>query len=106
MIALPAAASTFHAVEYLAVVTHYARRRAGVGSDGLFRRMAARWAGVLAVYLVALGVIGVWVNHPNRGLAEAWAAANVWAAFLHYAYDGLIWKLRRPATAQALGVSA
>jgi hypothetical protein len=32
--------------------------------------------------------------------------ANIWAAFLHYAYDGMIWKLRRPETAKALGATA
>ena len=104
MLAFTAASGMFHAVEYLAVVSHYARRRTAVGSAGLFRQVAGRWAAVLAVYAVLLGLLGVWANHPTDELPQLWVAVNVWAAFLHYAYDGFIWKLRRPATATALGV--
>lgn len=106
VIALTAAVSAFHATEYLAVVTHYARRRVDVGSDGAFRFVARQWVGLLAVYAIALGGVGVWLEHPSSGLAELWVGLNLWAAFLHYAFDGLIWKLRRPATAVALGVGA
>jgi hypothetical protein len=102
--ALTAASSTFHAVEYLAVVSHYAKRRQTVGSGGVFRRVAGQWAVVFAVYLVTLGLAGVWVESAGGWWMQAWMAVNVWAAFLHYTYDGFIWKLRKPATAQALGV--
>lgn len=103
---LTAASSLFHSVEYLAVVSHYAHRRTEVGSDGLFRQVAKRWGAVLAVYAVVLGLIGVWAGESSSGIPRLWLALNLWAAFLHYTYDGFIWKLRRPATAQALGVSA
>jgi hypothetical protein len=102
--ALTAASSTFHAVEYLAVVSHYARRRTAVGSAGLFREVARQWLVVFAVYLLALGLVGVWVDKTGGWVMRAWVAVNVWSAFLHYTYDGFIWKLRKPATAQALGV--
>lgn len=101
-----AASSLFHSVEYLAVVSHYARRRTEVGSDGLFRQVAKRWVAVLAVYAVILGSIGVWAGEAGGPMTRLWLAVNLWAAFLHYTYDGYIWKLRRPATATALGVSA
>lgn len=106
IIAFTAAASTFHAVEYLAVVSHYALRRKRIGSDGLFRKVAGQWVAVLGVYLVVLGLVGVWANDGGGWLMRTWIALNVWAAFLHYTYDGLIWKLRKPSTAQALGVQA
>jgi hypothetical protein len=102
--ALTAASSTFHAVEYLAVVSHYARRRETVGSDGLFRRVAKQWLTVFAVYVLTLGLVGVWAGEGGGWVMRVWLAVNVWAAFLHYTYDGFIWKLRKPATAQALGV--
>jgi hypothetical protein len=54
--------------------------------------------------LVVLGLVGVWADSGGGALMRTWLALNVWAAFLHYTYDGLIWKLRKPATAQALGV--
>lgn len=104
--ALTAASSTFHAVEYLAVVSHYAKRREAVGSDGLFRRVAKQWLTVFVVYLVVLGLVGVWAGEGGGSVMRVWLAVNTWAAFLHYTYDGFIWKLRKPATAQALGVSS
>jgi hypothetical protein len=32
-----------------------------------------------------------------------WQGVNLWAAYTHYAFDGIIWKLRKPTTAKALG---
>lgn len=99
-----AAGSLFHAVEYLAVVTVYARRRGAVGSDGLFRRMSEYWLLFLGAYVVALGVVGVTLAREDSGLFVLWQGLNLWMALVHYAYDGMIWKLRRPETAAALGV--
>jgi hypothetical protein len=101
VLALTVASATFHAVEYLAIVTHYAWRRQTHGSAGVFQAMARRWLSFLAVYLVLLGLCGVLAE---RGVRTWWLGLNLWAALLHYAYDGMIWKLRRPETAQALGV--
>lgn len=105
VIALTAAGSAFHATEYFAVVTHYAKRRTASGSAGAFRTVARQWVAVIAVTALVLGAVGVWMTHPSSGFGELWMAINLWAAFLHYAYDGMIWKLRRPATAAALGVT-
>ncbi len=98
--ALTVASATFHAVEYLALVTSYAWRRQASGSAGLFQAMAGRWLGVLAAYVVLLGLADALLT---ASLAEWWVGMNLWAAFLHYTYDGMIWKLRRPATARSLG---
>ena len=100
-----AAGSMFHAVEYLAVVTHYAHRRETVGSAGMFRSLARYWLLFLALYVLALGAVGVWMSHPDNGMLVLWQGLNLWAAFVHYAFDGMIWKLRRPETAAALGVT-
>lgn len=105
VVVFAAAGSLFHAVEYLAVVTHYARRRETVGGDGPFRIVARYWLLFLGAYVLVLGSAGVWLADPAHGVAPAWAAVNLWAAFVHYAYDGMIWKLRRPETAAALGVA-
>jgi len=101
--ALATASSLFHAVEYLAVVTHYAWRRHTIGSEGAFRLMARNWARLLALYLIAFGMVAASVE--LGGIPDWWIGLNVAVAFLHYAFDGMIWKLRRPATAQALGVT-
>lgn len=99
---LTVAAALFHAVEYLAIVTSYAWRRQTQGSAGLFRAMANRWMIVLVLYVALLGLIAQFAETSWR---ELWAGLNLWAAFLHYAFDGMIWKLRKPATAAALGAT-
>lgn len=100
---LTVAAALFHAVEYLAIVTSYAWRRQTQGSAGLFRQMANRWMLVLVLYVALLGLIAQFAETSWR---ELWAGMNLWAAFLHYSFDGMIWKLRKPATAAALGATA
>ena len=102
VLSLTVAAALFHAVEYLALVTHYAWRRQTVGSPGLFRTLARHWLVALAAFVLVLGTFAAVVQ--RQGVAW-WTGLNLWAAFLHYAYDGLIWKLRQPATARALGAA-
>jgi hypothetical protein len=104
VLAFAGAGALFHAVEYLAIVTHYAWRREAVGSDGPFRAMARYWLLFLAAYLVLLGAAGAFLSRSDSGVAVAWQGLNLWASMVHYAYDGMIWKLRRPETAAALGV--
>jgi hypothetical protein len=102
VIAMSAGSAAFHAVEYMAIVTFYAWRRQQTGSTrGAFRKMTHHWLRILAVYMIALGIISQYVD---RNMKDLYIALNLWAAYLHYAYDGMIWKLRRPATAQALNV--
>lgn len=104
VVVFAAAGSMFHAVEYLAVVTHYASRREQVGSNGPFRILARYWLIFLGAYVLVIGSIGVWASRADSGLLVLWQGLNLWAAFVHYAFDGMIWKLRRPETATALGV--
>ena len=62
------------------------------------------WLLFLGLYALVLGSTGAWMSHPDNGLVVLWQGLNLWASFVHYAFDGMIWKLRRPATAAALGV--
>ncbi len=101
---LTMAAAVFHAVEYMAVVTHYAMRRQQQGSRSLFQQLARQWTLVLASFVVIWGLWAYLAESGSPELREFWLGANLWAAALHYAFDGLIWKLRRPQTAKALGV--
>jgi hypothetical protein len=99
-----ASGSLFHAIEYLAIVTHYAQRRQTVGSNGSFRALARNWLVFLGVYALVLGSTGAWMSRADSGFIVLWQGINLWASFVHYTFDGMIWKLRRPATAAALGV--
>lgn len=100
---LATAVAAFHAIEYLAVVSHYARRRTTVGSGGLFRGIARHWSAALVLLLLGFGFIAT-LAEPRY--ATWWLGLNVWAALVHYAFDGMIWKLRRADTSQALGLTA
>ena len=97
------AASLFHAIEYLAIVSNYANRREHIGSDGLIRKLSVHWTLILCVFALSIGTLGVWASAPSHGYNVIWQGVNLWAAFTHYAFDGVIWKLRRPETAKALG---
>jgi hypothetical protein len=96
--------AAFHAVEYLAFVTYYARRRRDTGSESLFRAMARNWLQVLAIYMIATGIVSSYCVVVDNRYYDIYLGLNIWAAFLHYAYDGMIWKLRRPDTAKVLGL--
>lgn len=104
ILALTLAAAIFHATEYLAVVTHYAWRREALGSPGPFQSLARSWTAWLAFFLGGVGMVSAWAQTSQSGgrVPDWWIGLNLWAAFLHYAYDGMIWKLRRPATANVL----
>src|SRR5262249_36803138 len=88
VLALTTAGALFDATECVAVVTHYAWRRRATGSGGLFRVMAGRWVLVLGAYLLLWGLSAVVLESWG---GEVWRGLNLWAAFLHYAYDGMIW---------------
>ncbi|MCU0721986.1 MAG: hypothetical protein MUC83_19915, partial [Pirellula sp.] len=97
------AASLFHAIEYLAIVSHYALRRQQVGSADIIRELGKRWGLVLSIFLVALGSFGWWISTLSAELQMIWQGVNLWVAYTHYAFDGIIWKLRKSTTAKALG---
>lgn len=93
-LALTTASALFHATEYLAIMTWSVRQRAQQRGQeiGLLYWFANRWAMTLVVYLVVLGVIGKLFEEK---WLEVWLTMNVIVAFLHYSYDGLIWRRSR-----------
>ncbi len=87
------ASALFHATEYLAVIgwTMINQRGTDLASRGFIGWLIPRWGLMMAIFLLVFGVGGFWLD---RHWLEPWLALNVTVAFLHYAYDGLIW--RRP----------
>jgi hypothetical protein len=63
---------------------------------GLLGYLVPRWGLALALFILILGAGGWWFDTQ---FVEAWLFINVIVAFLHYAYDGLIW--RRPRAVAA-----
>jgi len=98
---LLATVTLVHSVEYLAIATYYAWRRQTLGSPGIFQTMARNWTAVFTWFLVACGLI---YSLGDEYFIAAWFAVNLWASMLHCAYDGMMWKLRDPATARVLDV--
>jgi hypothetical protein len=93
VLCLATASALFHAIEYLSLVSWSVRQRqmAPRTRMGLLGHLAPRWGIALAVFVLVLGSAG-WLL--DQGYLEAWLTINVIVAFLHYAYDGLIWRRR------------
>ena len=93
VLSLATASALFHAIEYLSVVGWSVRKRHAEAGErlGLLGWLVPRWGIALGVFLIILGAGG---RLLAERLLETWLFLNVIAAFLHYAYDGLIW--RRP----------
>jgi hypothetical protein len=93
VLALATASALFHAIEYLALVSWSVRQRhaTAAGKMGFMGVLAARWGVALAVFVLVLGA-GGWLL--DQRYIETWLTINVAVAFLHYAYDGMIWRRR------------
>jgi hypothetical protein len=90
---LATASALFHATEYLSLVSWSVRqRRASSGRMGALGLLVPRWGLALAVFVLVIGAGGWFLD---QSYIEIWLLLNVIVAFMHYAYDGLIW--RRPA---------
>jgi hypothetical protein len=93
-LALATASALFHATEYLALVSwsvHQRDRSRGVRL-GWLHWFAGRWSLSLLGYIACLG-LGGWLIEQQW--LDLWLFLNVITAFLHYAYDGMIWKRPR-----------
>ncbi|VTS05565.1 hypothetical protein [Tuwongella immobilis] len=91
------ASAWMHASEYLAIVTWASHDRVSRhGTEVGFLAIAVRqWALMLGSFLLILGMLGWWMD---RTAPTEWLAINVVVAFMHYAYDGLIWRSRQTTT--------
>ncbi len=91
VLSLATASALFHAIEYLALVSWSVRARHTASADkmGLLGYFVPRWGIALAVFMLVLGAAGWFMD---ARFLEAWLLINVVVAFLHYAYDGLIWR--------------
>jgi hypothetical protein len=91
VLALATASALFHALEYLALVSwSVAQRHAAKGEQmGALGHLVPRWGVALGIFVLVLGA-GGWLM--DQRFFETWLFINVIVAFLHYAYDGLIWR--------------
>ena len=80
----------FHAVEYFAVVTWSVRPRANKEGAWLAAPLFRHWASTLLIFIFSIATLGLVVT---SGHARAWILVNALVSYLHYAYDGVIWKM-------------
>jgi hypothetical protein len=80
----------FHATEYLAIVSWSVQKK----SAGVWAYLVPRWGLTLVGFCVALGAASMLVAAHS---IYAWALITYLVSYLHYAYDGIIWKAPRPA---------
>ena len=93
-----------HAIEYIAFVNLHSRRKyeSYPPRASLMARAVRHQAAVMTVY--CLGMTGVfWVC--NQHAATALGVYITGSGFLHFIYDGWIWKTREPEVGQPLGIS-
>ncbi|MCA8998963.1 MAG: hypothetical protein KDA80_18330 [Planctomycetaceae bacterium] len=81
-------------VEYFAIVTWTTSSQTQHNRRDLIGTMARNWSLFLLFFMGFLGITGYLMA---TGYTQVWVLINVMVAFLHYAYDGMIWKARRPA---------
>ena len=93
-VAIALSLSLFHATEYLAVVSWSVRMKHGRNGHGVFRHLVPRWGLALAMFIGVLAISGWLADTHYHNL---WAVVTIAVSYLHYAYDGIIWKVRRKA---------
>lgn len=108
MIGALTAITIFHSTEYLAIVSWTVKKRFAPKTTGLLPQLAKRWTLTLAMFMLGLGV-SAWLLRVPEGSTQTpeasqkiWFVLNMFVSFLHYAYDGIIWKARpaaKPAVA-------
>ncbi len=98
----------FHDIQYLTIVWTFNRGRLQGGADlpaftrFLFRPRMSR----IALYLGLIACYGMLERGtqllPSETTRSAWEGVFLASTFLHYYYDGFIWKLRENATRRSL----
>jgi len=96
VLSLATASAIFHATEYLALVAWvvHGRHSAHPSQLGVMSYLVPRWGLALGTFILVLGA-GGWLL--QKQYLQTWLLVNVIVAFLHYAYDGLIWRSRAKA---------
>ena len=84
-----AGATFFHSVEYLAIVTWYVKKNKSLHETKPFCYFVPRWAVALVTFMAACFLGAFMFKHRYL---HAWVLLNVIVSFMHYAYDGMIWK--------------
>lgn len=100
----------FHDMQYLAIVWLFNRNRVDKSANvGGFTRFLFQRRGVLVVLYVAMvlaygSLYKVFELVPRETIKEVLLGVLMASTFLHYYYDGFIWRVREKSTRDSLGV--
>ncbi len=92
-----------HAIEYIAFVNIFVASKYKKVDDTkkLFKRVSNKqwvYSGIFSVVIVVLSLIGMKIDQ------NAFLIYIVGSSFLHFIYDGLIWKVRQPEVGRPLDI--
>nr|NIT14524.1 hypothetical protein [Candidatus Dadabacteria bacterium] len=92
-----------HAIEYIAFVNIFVASKYSKVNDEnkLFKRISNRqwlYSGIFSAVIVVLSLIGMKIDR------NAFLIYIVGSSFLHFIYDGLIWKVRHPEVGKPLNI--
>ncbi len=92
-----------HALEYIVFVNFFVDKKykKKTGTTSLLAKASKKlwlYSGLFAIIVVALSLTG---RHLDR---QALSIYIVGSSFLHFTYDGLIWKVRRPEVGKPLEI--
>ena len=89
-LAVATANALFHATEYFGIVTWSINRRADAGKAWFIPALMKNWTVTLLAFLYGVAALSflLVVRWPF-----VWMMTNTLVACLHYAYDGVLWKM-------------
>jgi hypothetical protein len=90
------ATTLVHSSEYLAIVSWHAPKSRGLQESALLRPLLAHWLLTLVGFMSIFAITTALLSGPYLA---TWLWINLNVSFLHYAYDGMIWKRPKAKTA-------
>jgi len=92
-----------HAIEYIAFVNFFvnSKYKKKAQSTSLFSKVSRKqwvYSGIFTIILAGISFAGININEPALGIYITGSS------FLHFIYDGWIWKVSKPEIGQPLGI--
>lgn len=94
-----AAGTFFHSIEYLAIVSWNVQKNKSLHAISPFRYLVPRWTMFLLFFMAFCALSAFFLKQP---FFQLWVLVNLIISFMHYAYDGMIWKRPKKKSAPAM----
>ena len=84
-----ASATVFHSLEYMAIVSWYVKKNKTLSETKPFSFLTPRWLISITVFM-ACCLFSAYMLKER--FLQSWIVVNLIVSYMHYAYDGMIWK--------------